>query len=431
MNFKRFAIAGVVAGLAVGIVTANTGSPDRTSPEDIATDYGLRPVSEVVDIFDSRISNGDGDYINRTELGIATAGLASEEASLELYAESLDVFSEALQNNPNYRPARLGMASSLASLHRFDEALVIAEEILATTPDSIGAQVVAADALHALGRYDESDDRYLVLAEESRSAPIVARLAQSAWDRGQHDEALKLAEEALQLSAEQPLRPHSRAFYWFQLGHFQFETGDIDSSLKTLNKAIEIAPAHPGANEKLASVYLASGDAERAEELLTGLIDAGPAADLLSFHADLLELRGDTEAAAVRRDEAAALAELTRDDYPAERRHLVGYYLTQDPAVALELAEQDLTERLDWGAWYTHADALFANGRTDEAVISLERALDTGASTAPLHFLAGQIYASAGNQAQARSHFETALQINPYFDLDDAAEARQILETQS
>ncbi|NNE12783.1 MAG: tetratricopeptide repeat protein, partial [Ilumatobacter sp.] len=218
-----------------------------------------------------------------------------------------------------------------------------------------------------------------------------------------------------------------QAFYWFQLGHVRFATGDVNGAVTALETALRIDPGDPGATEKLAGIYAAIGRTDDAERLYAELLAAGPAADLHGSYADLLRARG-ADAEADRHEQLGMdLALSTIDSFPAERRHLVGFLLTRDADLAVELALADLAERQDPGAYDTAAWALYHAGRIAEARPLIEQALASGIQDAEIEAHAGFIAAAAGDDAAARRHLGRALDINDRFDATDAPAARALL----
>jgi tetratricopeptide (TPR) repeat protein len=387
----------------------------------------MKPIAEVVALWQQRSDDIPLDYLSRTELGRALSRQAREEADLRGYEQAEMVLLEALALNPSYRPARLALASALSSQHRFTEAREIAEAVYAEDRSSLSALVLSGDASFELGDYERAEAVYAEIAALEGSAPIVARLARMAWVRGDLDGAVALSGQALDLSEDYALRPHDAAFYWFQLGHFRFVNGDTAGAVDALDQALLVAPDHPGAAEEMAHVQASLGNTAVAEQLYRDLLAKAPAADLHGLYADLLVARGDEVGAAVQEQLGLDLAVRTIAAFPAERRHLVGFYVRRDSTVALELAEADLGVRRDVGAFDTLAWALYHAGRPLEAAEAMATALTQGTVGPSLMYHAGAIAAAVGDTETAREHLRTALDLNPRFDPIEAPAAAALL----
>lgn len=436
MSIRKLAIAGVIIGVvaptAAIVMSGDTSSSDVA---EIDTDAGvlldestgIAPLEDVVSFFERRVAERPGDHISRTQLARASSALARQTADLDLYSKAEQFARAALALAPDDTDARLELASALHAQHRFNQALSIGQALLNDDPSSTAALYTVGDANFELGRYATAEDAYRRLESFGRDAAVVSRLARLAAIEGDNDEAADLAAEAEELSGAFSLRPNGKAFYPFQRGHFLFEAGDIDGAITSLERALAIDPDHLGVVEKLASIHAAVGDLDEAMRLYESLISSGPAADLHGSYADLLLASGDAVTAAEHEILGLAMAEDTIDRFPAERRHLAGFYFSRDPKVALRLAESDIVERQDAGAWDTLAWALHLNGRDADAEVAIGRVLAMGTDTATVRYHAGAIAAARGDTGSAIDHLDAALDINDRFAFGDADDARALL----
>ncbi len=431
----KYAVAGLFAGLVLAVVglVQSHGTTDEPAAAAVGVTsleeaHGLRPIGEVIALWQQRSDDVPLDYISRTRLGSALAAQSRETANSSGFDASETVLREALSINPRYGPAKLELAGTLHAKHEFRAANTLVKEVVDTSPGSLAARALLGDTHLELGQYDLAATIYEEIAQTERSAPVVSRLARIASDQGDNDGAVSLAREALDLSERLALRPAAASFYWFQLGHLQFVAGDTDGALASLNEAREIAPDSPAALEKLALAHAGLGNNDVAASLYRELLAAGPAADLHGAYADVLLTLGNEDEAAQQNVIGMALALETIDKNPAERRHLAGFLMTRDPALALQLARDDIAERQDWGAYDTLAWALFNNGLHPEAQESIELALATGVNNSTVLYHAGAIAAANDDDAAARDLLGRALDLNPAFDRQGAAHARTLLD---
>lgn len=435
--FKKFAIATVLAALLLAAghhllrpdLDSGAASPVAVATIDqLEPVHGLQPLGEIVELWQRRVAAHPLDYLSRTQLGVALATEAKETADLDGYTRAEEVLREALAVNPAHEPAQLGLASTLLAQHEFAAALAEAESVLASIPGSSPALALIGDANLELGNYPEAATAYHHLAATERSAPAVSRLARLAYVEGDPVKAVALATEALDLSRRLALRPDASAFFWFQLGHYRFVVGDVDASIDAYEQALEIDPDNPGASESLAFALASRGDIEEAASAYAQLVDRSPAADIHGLYADVLRSLGRGEEARQQDALGHQLAAATVDRYPAERRHLIGFYLTRDPELAVELAVADAAIRSDVGAHDTLAWALHHSGRHNEAAIVIERALEVGTQDAELLYHAGAIAEANGNSDQAIDFLHAALTLNPRFHPTEADAARALLD---
>ena len=102
----------------------------------------MKPIEEVVALWQQRSDAIPLDYLSRTELGRALSRQAREQADLGGYERAETALLEALALNPSYQPARLALAAALSSQHRFIEAREIAEAVHAEDRSSLSALVL-------------------------------------------------------------------------------------------------------------------------------------------------------------------------------------------------------------------------------------------------------------------------------------------------
>jgi len=436
MSTRKFAVVGVIVGLvaiATAMVNSMQDSPSEAAEIDpsagvlLDASTGIAPLDDVVEFFQRRVAERPNDYISRTQLARALSDQARQAADLEGYERAETIAREALVINPTDADARIELASALHSQHQVTEALAIGQILVRENPASRAALYAVSDASFELGNYALAARTYARLETTGRNAAVVSRLARLAAIEGDNDRAASLADEAEVLSGAFSLRPNGKAFYPFQSGHFRFEAGDVEGAIASLDAALAIDPEHAGAIEKLASIHAAAGNLNEAIDLYEFLIALGPAADLHGAYADVLRATGRETAADEQEELGLALAEATIERFPAERRHLTGYYFSRDPVVALRLAEADIIERQDVGGYDTLAWALHLNGRHVEAEAAIDEVFEIGTNTAMVHYHAGAIAASLGETDVAVDHLEAALAINERFAFGDADDAKQLL----
>jgi tetratricopeptide (TPR) repeat protein len=428
-----FGAAAFIAG--EGLVTRDGVDPSPAAPGretstllDPAEQPGLRSTDEIVALWSDRAMADPQDYLSRTQLGSALLRQARETGDLSLYEDAREAFDDALRLNGRHAAALLGLGSAEAANHDFAVQLELARKALAVAPGSLQALAAIGDARFELGDYGGATTAFHALAVDERSAPVLSRLARLAHVEGRVTDAVSLMTEAVSGAVTLDLPPQTAAQYLFQLGHYRYEAGEVAGAAASLEDALAIAPDHLGSLELLAQVRVAQERIDVAIEIYEELIARGPAADLHGSAAALYSERGDSVAARRHLDAGLALGLMSIDRYPAERRHLAGFFARHDPALALVLAGEDLATRRDVYAYDLYAWALYRNGRYDEADAAARNALATGIRDVEVLYHAGMIAAAVGDADGARGLLSDALDINPRFDVVDAPEAAAMLE---
>jgi len=187
------------------------------------------------------------------------------EDPVDSATEAIELLRAALEEAPEYAPARAALAG--AWLYRLDvpraEAFAKAEEharaALALDPSLAEAQTVLATALLFL-HFDWSGaadhlERALVLAPNDIDATFLRAVMLSA--RGHHEEAIAMARHAIELDPGH--LPD------VSLGWFYFCARRFDEAIREAERILEIAPLDQPNHQVLLLAALASGDEERAD----------------------------------------------------------------------------------------------------------------------------------------------------------------------
>ena len=422
------AAAVLIQGLvARGLPAADgSGLPNPTDMALLST--GRIGTPNVVELWQERVADVPASPIFRTRLADSMLTLAGETGDLALYSEAEGVARSAIAIDPTNEPANLTLASALAGQHDFAGALALAQAVLDTTPQSISARIAAGDAHLDLGDYAAAAAVYDGLAAELPGTPsILSRQARLASLTGRLDEAIELATQALIGAGQEDLDTYTGSFYWFQVAFYQHQDGRYDDADQSLTAALQVEPRHLGATELRGKVLTAQGRYDEATELYEELLQRTEAADLRGELAKLYEQAGRAGDAAEQIELGLELARATVADYPAERRHLISFLSDLDPALAVELARQDLEQRQDVHSYAWLAWTLLQDGRPDEAVTHVDEALRLGTQDAWLLYQVGSVYAAVGESEKARALLTDALELNPEFDLVHAERARMLL----
>ena len=153
-------------------------------------------------------------------LGLVLANLGQRQQAVE-------AFQRALALAPGLLDARCSMGNALVSLGKIDEAMVAYDQVLATLPLHTAALLGKAGLLNLTGRYIEAGNLLGPLLNGEVNADAIAVFAQFAHHIGREDEALRLAQSALQ---DGRLKESGRARLSFTLGHLHDRKRNYDSA---------------------------------------------------------------------------------------------------------------------------------------------------------------------------------------------------------
>ncbi len=290
------------------------------------------------------------------------------------FGEAIEMYRAALGTDPDLAAAHAGLGLSLFETGRHGEALAALQRTLALDPDAPSAGEIAMAAGRAaveVGRLDAADAHFrrAVALEPTSPAPLMelSNLLAARGRRAEAEEYLRRAREA---------RPNDPAAFHV-IGEGLRAAGRHDEAVASYREALRIdpdfAPAHVGIGAALL-------DGERYDEALESLERGfSPGADPATA-ATAYYLAGRTLLGLGRNDEAAAHFQRAIERDPGHTEaldHLALWWFGRqeyEQALALYRAHADLVPANPT----VHANTgvtLYFLGRHDEALASLERAL--------------------------------------------------------
>ncbi|MEE9414969.1 MAG: tetratricopeptide repeat protein [Acidimicrobiales bacterium] len=424
-------VVAVLMAAASVAVRAGNSEPAVVLPDPVMmleNSYGKPPAAELVDYWRERAAATPADVVVLTRLAAAQMIAASESGNLELYEVAEVNYRTALKENQNSDSAMLGLARALAAQHGFIAARDLVTSSNSAPAKQLAVKTILGDLAMELGDVETAGRLYAEVDAAKPGRPeIGSRLARLAFLAGDTDRAIELSTQGLVAASSLDLRPASAAFYWFQLANYQQSSGESEAAFASLENALIIDPNHLGSRELYGHVLVSLDRYDEALDRFLSLIEAGPAADLHGELEKLYRVRGSHTLADDQASLGLELAAAQAERFPAERRHVIGFYADHDPLAALSLAELDFEQRQDIYSHDALAWALHVNGRSAEAAAHAKAALSLGTQDARLLYHVGMIELANGEVERAEQHLSAALQLDSNFDVRHAPLAIEAL----
>jgi tetratricopeptide (TPR) repeat protein len=434
------AVATVVAfGVSAGVLFALDREPAAREPESVAgANAALASerlsADDAIAFWARRVEANPLDYLSRTQLAsqyLRRGREIHDPADAFTADEQID---RVLRFVPSDITALLVKANARSFVHDFTGSRAYARRVLSIDSTHSTAIAVEADDAFELGDLTAAARSYNALARRFGTTPeISARLARLDHAQGNDDEALVQAHEAVDGAIQGDYLPVDVAYFQLLLAELERGLGHYSTSAGAFEAALAQRPEYGGAIEGLAKVRAAQGRYDDSEQLWrkSGALLRKPDFHVLSALGDLQYARGNEREARQLWSRALhavdSLSERERVGFLRdESRFRAGRGL--DPRRALQLARQDIGVRQDAFAYDTLAWAQIHVGDEAGALASTRRALTAGVKDAGIWYHAATIYAAAGQDARAVDLLERALDLNPQFDLYEAAQARALLD---
>jgi tetratricopeptide (TPR) repeat protein len=302
---------------------------------------------------------------------------------------------------PKSPEALLLRAHVLQSVHRFTDAESIARELLKTRerPFDYG---VLGDVLIDQGKVREGVVAYQKMVDLRPDLQSYTRAAHVRWLTGDLAGARELMR--LATSSSSPNDPEAGAWAYTRLALYQLQEGQTGEALQSCNAALSLQSDYAPALFVRGRVLLFSNARADAFSDLNQAVSLNPLVEYEWTLADALRESGDTARAAILE------AQITSRGATEDRRTLSLYLATrhENSDLAVQLAEQELSNRQDIFTHDAVAWSMCAAGRKQEARQHMAQALAEGTHDARLFFHAGVIAALNDENQQAIKWLERA-----------------------
>lgn len=340
------------------------------------------------------------------EAGLLLASLALQQQNFEL---AVDSASGVFARTPDEVRALALRAQARLELAQYEEAIADADQLLALDPGSYPGRAQRAQALHALGRAEEAEAAFRELETRSTAdaAPEWALraclgLATFHADREETDAAIAKIERCL---LEHPGNPTALRHGVELLDRLE----QPERATALLAEALELAPERLDVRMALALRLAANGEEGQAEALLREGAELGAGPNAWANLARFQRQRGDPEAALASFGRAQAVADAIDAEWlDFERAEVLVDLGRLEQATALVSGLPDPAQR-DLIRGRIH----FEEGRPDEALALLGRAIERWPSHAGARFAAATAALEVGDLERARSELREAHRLTP------------------
>lgn len=344
--------------------------------------------------------------------------------------QAREMLEAALRRDPNNYHALTLKATLLNKLHQFEQSRDLSRQLLAQYPEHAYVHGTLVDALVELGAYEEAvqaADRMLSIR------PGLDSYARASYLRELHGDT-EGAIAAMRLAADAGMGGHQdRAWALYQLGQLFLGDAKLDTAAYIFNGILEERPQYTRAVHGLAQVEMARGAYPGAIQILEQAYPEEPSWEALELLAEAYAAHGNTRKAQqtvkqiqkrfLQAEEMGEVVNMEYADFLADN--------DMAPVEALRRARIDQQRRPHHlHSLETHAWTLYKNGRADEAIPYIERAMRLENGDAMVHYRAAMIYKAAGHRAHAADHFRAAIEGKLHIESGLAAtDARQQLSS--
>ena len=380
---------------------------------------------ERIALYERWVSADPANIGNQTLLAGAYIQKTRETTDYSYLDRASKIVERVLAQTRDYEALRLRNLIEL-NLHHFSKVVEYAREMTRSAPSDPQNWGSLGDALLETGDYPAAFEAFQRMLSIRRNLFSYNRMAYYRFITGDSEGGIAMMRDAVQAGARYP---ENKAWCLVELGGMYFKTGRWREARQAYSEAIETFPALHAAHAGLGSVLAAQGDLPQAIESYKRAQSITPLVQYAGVLHDLYASSGRKAEAQHQADVVDLIAKLESASNIKANRTLALVYANQDRnlAVSLDLAQADFEVRQDVYTYDALAWALYKNKRYHEARQASEKALKLGTPEAMFHFHGGMIANALNDGATASACLKKALQINPGFDVRQAAVARKTL----
>lgn len=373
---------------------------------------GLVPPAERVAFWERRVSvaGGTPSYLDLIYLADAYLDRSRASGNLDDLKRAETALGRAEVTTPDPKAVQVRQALVAFSLHEWQRSLHVSGDLLGKDPHNLAALGVNGDALLETGQVDAARAQYTTLEQLIPSPAVWSRLGRLAFLTGDPQTAIRLVNEAISGAIDEGY-PDAIAFYRFQLGELDRQTGAADQAARNYEAALSALPDYVPAMVGLARAREAQGRRAEAITLLEAAVARLPQPDTVAMLGDLYALDGDALRAEREYELVDRIGEVARATGSVYDRQLTLFAADHDRnlAEAIARARDELKVRPDVYGYDALAWALFKSGQLDDAAAAARHALSLGTPDPRIAYHAGMIAAAQGRTADARTLLQRAV----------------------
>lgn len=421
---------GLVAALLVGaaVLFALTLKPAPAPAAQAPLDARPGRVSRTQDLvaaMQERLRQSPDDVNAYAMLATALLQRVRDTGDVQYYGQAQQAVEAALRRDPKHLEALIAAGSLALSRHDFGRAFEFGEQARALNPHVPRVYGVLVDALTELGRYDEAVAVAQTMVDMRPDLASYSRVAYLRELHGDLDGAAEMLEAAVLAGG-----PTAENTEWtrVQLGNLELLRGDLPAAEGRYRQALLYLPDYVPATAGLAKVRAAQGRDSEAIRLLEDATRRLPLPEYVAMLGELRQRGGDETAAEQQYELVRQIDHLVSSSGVNTDLELALFLADHgDAAEAVKRASAAYEQRPNIHAADALGWSLFRAGQYAKARPYAAEALKLGTRDPQLLFHAGMIAHAAGDNAQARTWLEAALELNPRFAILHPTEAEAVL----
>ncbi|MDC7993859.1 tetratricopeptide repeat protein [Altibacter sp. HG106] len=380
MKYKTYILSALLLGFGA-LFLQSCDDPSATKAIANATDYNQylttqdlpsqRTIDEELAFWNERLGSDSTEIIAMNKLaGIYTRRFGMTGNASDLYAAE-ELLKRTLNTSVRNKEGYLhSLARNYISQHRFKEARKLLDSA-ATYPDGKRAtQLMMFDVNMELGNYEEAYEN-LQAVKNTNNFDYLIRLSKWSDHKGDLDAAIRYMEQAKQLAESSDDRG-LKIWTYTNIADYYGHAGRLEDSYTHYLKALQLQPDNAYAKKGITwLVYSSEKNTTEAHRILDSVMDYHRVPDYYLLKSEMAAFDGKSEEAEAF--EKSFLEAVQAGNYGAMyNTYLIESYLEEQPGKALQLAQQEVSNRATPETYQLLAMAELQNGNKEKALQIIE-----------------------------------------------------------
>lgn len=413
----------------LGLLLLAMGGCVKQEASKVESAENPAPVSAAdaeIDAAQKIVEKMPGSPLGYNRLAVAYIRRARQTGDFSLNTNAQTAVNQALEIEPQNAEAQKLKASLLITFHRFDEALKLGKQLQSAHPEDAFVYGILSDANVELGNYKEAIETTQKMVDLKPNTPAYARVAHLRSLIGDSEGAIEMYKLAAR-SAD-PLDKEAQSWCVVQVGDELWKYGKYAEAEKVYDEALQNFPNYNLAIAGKGKARAAQGDFENAIKLLTDANNRVPNVETTILLGDIYTKQGEAEKAKQQYDLVEVIERKIGVNNDQKRLALLwaDQNVRLDEALTIVRREHEMRKDIftaDALAW-----VLYKKGEFEQAKKASDEAMRLKTNDARILYHAGMIEKALGNKKAAVKLLQTALKLNPAFDLLQAENAKKSLE---
>ena len=286
------------------------------------------------------------------------------------------------------------LAQIYISQHRFKEAKVLLDSAYTFPDNKRDTELLLYDINMEIGDYTKADE-YLGKIKNNSDYHYLIRLSKWSDYKGDLDSAIKYMKRAMDIAESSGSKPIILWTYT-NLADYYVHAGRIEDAYTYYLKALRLLPESAYAKKGIAWIlYVSEKNTSEANRILDSIMVNHKVPDYYLQKAEMAEF--DKNPSEVKKHQQKFNDAINSSDYGnMYNTHLIKLFAEISPEKALALAQKEITRRSTPETYLLLAYAQVQAGRKEEALITLETHV-LGKTFEPMsHFYQGLVYLANG-----------------------------------